>query len=292
MKKLAIVWLSIIIILFSFSKSAKADNEKKIRGISIEKAIKIGIVSATVVGLGGHGENCISITIKNLTGTDTMIRIESGRRLDTYDSGKQDILIVRERLIALAGREEKKLNLYGFCCEATKGSPKTGEKFSIGQMADSALIKIANFLFNNLVSAVVAQQAIWVMSNNHSLASVTGNEDEVKKVKKYLSKLKNIEIPWYDISYAKPDSGQAFSNRAVMVSGEIAFHISTQTIGRMVVLNERGQMVDAVFGSKPLMPDYYVIPVDLDVRFYSKGTYTIKLFTNGEKLMLERQFKI
>ena len=292
MKKSVLVLLSVIFVLLAFTKADKTDNLNKVRGISIESAFNKGIISATVRGLGGHGENCILITMKNLTANDTMIRIESGRRLDTDDSTKQDILVVRENLIALAPREEKKVAVYGFCCQASKGSPKRDEKFSIGHMADSPLVKVANYLFKNLINSSVAQNAIWVVSDNHSLASINGDDDDVKKLKKYLSMIKNIEIPWYDITYAKPDSGHVFSNRAVTVSGEISFHISIMTIGRMVVFNQKGQIVGSVFDGKPLMPDNYVYPVDLDVRYYPKGKYSIKLFTNGEKLMLERKFEI
>jgi hypothetical protein len=292
MKNSMMVFFGMIFILEAFTLARKSDNKAIAKGISIEKACNQGILSAKVRSLGGHSENCISITLRNLSASETTILIESGRRLDSDDSTKQDILVVKERTIKMAAGEERDVSIYGFCCQSTKGSPSKGEKYSIGHMADSPLIKIAEYIYENAISANIAQHAIWTVSNNHSIASVNGNNEDIRELKKYLSKIKQIEIPWYDIRYADPLPGEVFSDKAVMVSGEIPFQINNMTIGSMIVFNQNEQIVDVVFNSSPLLPDYYRYPVDLNVKNYPKGKYTIKLFTNGQKLMLERQFEI
>ncbi|RLD72082.1 MAG: hypothetical protein DRJ10_18945, partial [Bacteroidetes bacterium] len=124
-----------VLFAFTYIPENKPVEEK---AISIEKAIKEGIVSAEFQGTGTYSGDAINLEIKSLIPVDTIIRIEAGRRLTSDDTTLQDILIVRELELFLAAYETKKLNLFGFCCQAHNGAPKWYSFFKVGVMEDSS----------------------------------------------------------------------------------------------------------------------------------------------------------
>ena len=108
-----------VIFLFSFMPKQNNSAEDNKKFLSIEKAIKEGIISAEITGKGGYKGECIEMNIKSLIDDDTIVRIEPGRRLLSDDTLLQDILIVKEIQLFLAAREKKQVNIFGFCCQAS-----------------------------------------------------------------------------------------------------------------------------------------------------------------------------
>ena len=76
--------------------------------MNLQNALDKKLVEAKVISLGGYQGFCINMALKNLTKDSLILLVEAGRRLNSLDDKNQDILIVKEQIIALKNKELKK----------------------------------------------------------------------------------------------------------------------------------------------------------------------------------------
>ncbi|PKP19512.1 MAG: hypothetical protein CVU05_11165, partial [Bacteroidetes bacterium HGW-Bacteroidetes-21] len=153
--------ISIFAFLLVFLVSFTTSEDKK---LTLENALKTNMMMASVRGLGGYQGFCVEISATNTTDHDTTFWVEPGRRFESADTNVQDILLVKEIPLYVKAGQTVKVPLYGFCCQATCGAPKTDEVFSNGKMADSNLVRLARFLAKNTYDDDVMQHAVWIVS--------------------------------------------------------------------------------------------------------------------------------
>lgn len=286
------ILLSVIILFSSLSNDNKLTEKK----LGIEDAVNKGLIRATVKGKGGHGGECISLNIINIASVDTTIYVEAGRRLNSVDSTVQDILIVNELPIFVKAGEEKNVNLFGFCCQASNHSPSTNEKFELGHLADSNLVKLASFLNKNKFDEGIMQNAIWVVSDNHPLSSV-GSSDankrkELKKLHNLLAAIKHlpVDFSWYSLTF-KTDTTRLFSGIPDSLYGDIEFSIWKNSSVSLTLSDSIGHVVKRFFANKPHNPDKYNYEIRTSVYGYPKGKYYVRLYAN-DQMKLEKAIEL
>ena len=277
------------IIFFSSLSTNKLVADKK---LGIEDAVKKGLFKAIVKGKGGHGGECINLNITSICSVDTTIYVEAGRRLNSEDSTVQDILIVKELPIFVKAGEEKNVNLYGFCCQATNHSPSKDEKFDLGHMADSNLVKLAKFLNKNPFEEGIMQNAVWVISNNHPLSSV-GSSDaskrkELKKLHNLLAAIKHLPIDysWYSLTF-KTDTARLFSGIPDSLYGDIEYSVWNNSNVSLTFSDSIGHVVKRFFVNKPHNPDKYTYEIKTSILGYPRGKYFVRLIAN-DQMKLEK----
>jgi hypothetical protein len=254
------------------------------RVISIEKAIRIGYIQATIQGNGGSMGNCIQITMKNLTKKDTTILVEAGRRLLSNDTSKQDILITKEQQIALNGGQEITINVYGFCCEMTNSAPGLKNIYSVGYMTDTPMVALAKFLNEQDFPIDASQHAVWAISNNLSVAAIyDGDFESIKELRQFVAMLEGVPVPWYSIAY-KQDTVRLFSGIHESLHGSFSYHISNVSIVSLMVYNSEGTLIDGIFINRPALSGDFNYPFTLDVKGYTKGKYYLRLFSGKQQI--------
>jgi hypothetical protein len=264
--------------------------------ISIEKAIKDKLVKAGFSGLGGYQGECIELNLTSLSPKDTIIRIEPGRRLVARDSSLQDILIVKEIQLFLASGEKKQVNIFGFCCEATNHAPGKSDAYDVGFMMDSSYIMLSEFLGKTNLPLNVMQSAVWVLSNNHTLNSISNdNENDKSKMKELfqmLAKIKKVkyEYPWYSLKY-KQDTAQLFSNRPVKMFGEFEYTISHTSNVDLVIRTGQNHLIKNIFVNRPHNPDNYKYRFSFDVSNMAKGKYYMVLYVDNQQ-QIKKEFEL
>jgi len=291
--KSLVYFISILAVVFtiltSFTLKTSVNTKKY---LSVEKAIKAGLIEAKIVSKGGHTGYCMVAKLKSRCAKDTFIYFEAGRRLKSVDSTKQDILITQDQPITLFSGEEKTVNIYGFCCQSHRGSPVVGGKFEVGKMADTPLVLIAQFCNKKRkLPANVVQNAVWTISDNHSLASVHNDDmEEINELRNYIAQLKGIQLTWYTLTYQK-DNSLLFSNKPEKLFGEIKYYLPNNTYATLAVFDSRGNIMNVVFEDVPHNPDTYNYAFSLDVSDFPKGKYYIRLF-DGVQKKLEKVFEL
>ncbi|MEN8121741.1 MAG: hypothetical protein ABFS35_15425 [Bacteroidota bacterium] len=284
-----------LFVLFAFTYISE-NNLSEEKSISIEKAIHEGIISAKFQGTGTYSGDAINLELKSLIPVDTIIKIEAGRRLTSDDTLLQDILIVKEIELFLAAKEIKKLKLFGFCCQAHNGAPKSDSGFKVGFMEDSSFIYLSHFLAQSNLPLNVMQSAIWVLSDDNPLNSIhNDNEKDKEKMKglfQLLANLKGVdyEYPWYTLKY-KTDTTRVFSGKPNRMFAEIEYNLNHQSNVDLFIKDANDLLVKKLFMNRPHHRGEFNYRFTLDVANMPKGKYYLRLYADNQ-LKLVKVFEL
>jgi hypothetical protein len=274
------VFTSLLLFFLVFNVSGKKDT------VAISKAFLKKIIKLDIKGKGGFQGECLSMKIKNNSADSILIFIEAGWRFDSSDSTMQDILVVKDQYLPLAKKQEKTFGVEGFCCQAHKSGPAEKSKFAIGDSAKGPLRTIAKYLSKIKVSISNLQHAIWVVSDNNDLSSVEDDGTEPsKKLREFISKLKGIEIPWYNTKY-KNEPGPAFSGKPKYITAKLNYSINNDLALVMAnIRDEAGTIVKSFMITKGAMRGEYTFDMDWDVSNMPKGKYYLRVYENQRELL-------
>ncbi|OQY05452.1 MAG: hypothetical protein B6I20_01205 [Bacteroidetes bacterium 4572_117] len=293
MKHTKIIFTAVLFLAAFFAFTYMPDDYlDKEKAISIEEAISSGIVEAEFQGTGTYSGDAINLELKSLISIDTLIKIEAGRRLVSDDTMLQDILIVTEMELFLAANEIKKLKLFGFCCQASKGAPRSDSNFGVGGMADSTLVVLARFLAKSNLPLNVMQNAIWAISDNNSLNSIHNENDndryKMKALFQLLAGLKGIEYeyPWYSLKY-KTDTARVFSGEPIKLFAELEYNLSHQSNVDIFIKDANDLLVKKIFMNRPHHRGEYNYRFTLDVENMPKGKYYLRLYADNQLKLLK-----
>ena len=289
--------LSLILILLisfvSFSFHPNNLNEDKDDSfLSIETLVKSGKLKAQAKSSGGHNGYCINISLENKSRETLGIFIEPGRRLVSYDSLSQDILIVKTEKLTLSPGEKKTVDVFGFCCQSNKSSPKKDEKYSIGNMAPAEWVEIAALIDTNNFPESALQNAVWVMSNDHEISSVHhGNLEEINLLRKHLAQIKGVEIPWYTKTYAVEED-RLFSNNPDKFYGKLEYYLRNNAMVTILVRNKSGNIMKHLVKAAAQGPGKYAYNLELDVKGWPIGEYEVYVYEDYSNLNKMQKFQL
>jgi hypothetical protein len=276
-------------ILLIFARNTFAAGEKE-KHKSIQEFLDSKKINLVIKGLGGYQGDCIGLNLENITPDTLFMKVEAGRRFVSADTTEQDIFIVKEMLLALLPMEKRFVKAFGLCCEATMHAPKQNSKFSIGFMTPSAWQSLAKFMYKNNFSNHTMQSAIWVMSNDHQISTVIGdNQKQTDLIRAALSKLKNIPVPWYSLRYAEV-AGQVFSDKHERVFGPVEFTLRESALITVQVRDEEGRTMDVPMPASEYANGENTFQMDISVTDWPKGKYTVMVFANGTMRINKKEF--
>ena len=245
--------------------------------ISIESALKHNLISYEIVNNGSYQGECVQINIQNKTSRALNVTIEPGRNLISIDTNKQDILIVKEALFTLNPMGSIVKNLLGFCSQAYKNAPSEGEKYLVGEMKDTNIIRLAEHLNKNKYPISAMQSAVWALTDNRPLASIFHEDrDSIVGLQEFLSYHKKQVTPWYSIEYMSTDSGMV-SDNAKTIYGTLKADLEKGRVIKVVVYD--------LYNISQIRKDIKVPektkeqPIVVDVSELPKGRYRM-LFTS------------
>lgn len=276
-------------ILFSLSGDVPSPKDKF---ISIEKWIKNNKLKSLIKGLGGHQGDCIKMDLKNLSSDTLYVLLEPGRRLVSEDSTLQDILVVKSQYIVLVPFASETITAYGFCCESTMHSPSKDSDFDIGYMEKPSWIRLANLIDTNSFPSDAVQSAIWVLSNNHDISSISDqNQKTVQLLKKTVANILGIQMSWYELTYVN-DTSTLFSNKPETMWATVDYYVKNNTIITMNIRDKSGKIMTTLIKESSKGPGTYSYNLELKVKDWPKGEYTLSIYEDYSNLNLKKVFKL
>lgn len=246
--------------------------------VSIEQLVNTKQMTSQIKGKGGHQAECIEFEVKNLTSDTLFVELEPGRRLVSKDTTEQDILIVKRKRFSLAPLAALVFSGFGFCCESKRHAPAATSDFSIGYMVPADWQQLTNLIDQNNFPNPAIQAAIWCISDNHDLSSIHDDDPaKTRLLKRMVAKIKNIEVPWYSVSY-ETDPTAVFSGRAEAVFGEVTYYISTNALISINVRDKNGVVVTTIQKGMAKGSGEYTEPIAINVKNWPKGEYEITVY--------------
>ncbi|MCX6296793.1 MAG: hypothetical protein NTX97_12170 [Bacteroidetes bacterium] len=257
---------------------------------SVEDAAKKGFVKLSIKSKGGYTGEVIEMKIQNLTNRKINLKLEAGRRLDSKHQNEQDILVTKQQEFFVDANQPKIINVCGMCCQANNSAPTSKFEYSVGNLADSNLIKMAMFIDKNkYYTNYSAQQSVWVISDDNSLGSIDDGDSEIKnKLRTFVSKLTGKTIPPYEINYKSGNDGSAMG-RAVSIDGVFNYTLPMTCHASMAIYNEHGDIVQIIFENLQSDKGEYNHFYTFRTKNLPQGIYYARVNADG---MLQKQMKI
>ena len=267
--------------------------QAKHKKMTLQKAIDMNLVKAKANSIGGYQGYCIKMNIRNLSPDSLIVLVEPGRRLNSLEDKYQDILVTKEELITLKKSEEKSFNVKGYCCQASNCAPSSNAVYGINKMADSSLVKLAEFLNKNCFGSDVEQHAIWAISNKHLTANIATNNDSLLlPLRQLVANLKGEKLPWYSIicgTYMYQNG--VIANYPIALKGKLIYSNDTEDYVTLFIYNEKGQEVCLIRSQWLKAGKDNSYELNLPVKNLPKGKYTLALKTQQRELV-NREFEI
>ncbi len=256
---------------------AEADNKY----ISVEIALSNNTINLGLSGLGGHQEECIEMKISNLLPDSIFVVFEPGRILQSKDANEQDIVIVKERRFAIGPLRKIVARLFGFCAQSKNSSPAKGSIFSVGKMGNEDLITLAKLIDKNNFPTPAIQHAIWILTDNNPISSIHHDKPElIRPLLNLVCKLKRIKFPWYMMIFEE-DTAMLFSGRPQILSAQIDYYISNNSVVDLNLRNEGGKIIRKFITGQLHNPDKYTYNLKLNVANWRPGKYYLHLYADA-----------
>ncbi|MDQ3047685.1 MAG: hypothetical protein M3R27_09075 [Bacteroidota bacterium] len=259
--------------------------------ISIEEASRKGLIKLVIKSKGGYTGEVIEMKIRNISSRALNLILEAGRRLDSKTDTIQDILVTHEEEFFVSSGMEKSLNVFGMCCQASNHAPDAKAIYTVGKMADSALIKLALFINkNNYYDNYTAQQAVWAISDKSSIGSIIHADKKVQdEFRSYVSALTGRPVPSYDVEYME-GSGSAMG-QATKIEGVFDYDLPVNCHATLGIYNSAGELVQLLFRDMAHEKGDHKLFYTFRVWKLPAGTYYAKLDAEGMPLkQMEIQF--
>jgi len=262
------------------------------RKVSLQQALERKLVKASAASLGAYKGYCINMTVKNLSPDSLLVYVEPGRRLNSSDDKYQDILVVKEEVIALKKSEEKSCKVKGYCCQAGNSAPQMKSVYTINKLADSNLVYLARFLNRSSFDADVEQHAVWSLSDKRPVATIASpNDSTLLPLKQLVAALKGEQLPWYSLVQGTVvfRSGTILTY-PLQLSGKLHYTSESAEYATLYVYDEKGNQV-LLQRSQWVQGGSQDLDLRLPVKGLAKGKYTLALRTTNRELAT-KEFEI
>jgi hypothetical protein len=249
----------------------------KANQMTLHHALQNGLIKINITSSGGHSEKCIELNVQNNGNAPLNLCLEPGVILDNLDDQQQDIVVVKTLKIKLNSKQKIDTAVYGFCCQSGNGSPQKGQKFILGKKADSLMVKLCKYIDTHNIAPDRAQNAIWVISNKHTLASLgCANDTSLAALFKICNKKNNEPLPWFYIGYSKIP-GVVFSNLPCKVVLNFEYTKKTDKELTIAVYDRAGHKVKTLLANSYAAPGNKTFHFDFDIVNWEHGKYTLKV---------------
>ena len=177
--------LFVLVSSVSFSQDTLSD--RKPTELSLAEAIDKGMLDFKISGSydprifhetvdnnGVHFGKCMAIVMGSKIDSLVLLRIDCGTQLIPSDTSFQTMIATQEAIFPLYPNRIYTTRFYAMCGQLHDASPDVGTTFSVGELGDTGLVKLAHYLGDNFIQNMPGQHALWAYTDQADF-------DELKK---------------------------------------------------------------------------------------------------------------
>jgi len=222
--------------------------------ISILDAISKGMLELKICGAydpeffyevvdreGVHYGKCMAIVLRSKIDSFVLLKLDCGTMLIPTDSSVQEMLVTHNAVFPLYPGQTYSTRFYAMCAQLHNKAPSIETTFRIGEMADSNLLNLANYLNDNYIQNMLGQHAVWAITdqaNFGELKKYGADSNTIFKTKVILANL-NIETKLTSNDVVASKSKEIKVNRYIYFSGVVLLLILTFTTVVLIFTRKR-----------------------------------------------------
>lgn len=144
--------------------------------ITLRDALEQKKVRMQISGERGEDGQHLFMRLRNVTAEVLIMLIPAGQIFASADTSVQDQIVTKEQVVVLTPETNKSLNLYSMCTQSWNMSPRKGEPFRLGPMAEGGLLALAEKISTKNYQNSTAQSAVWSLINRESVRHIYGED--------------------------------------------------------------------------------------------------------------------
>lgn len=267
-----------------------AARPESIERISIENALKKGLISVEATSLGGHSGDVVSLKVTPIINKSFRLYIPAGTHFIPDDEGDQNIFMVKDQEEMIANNEIE-IEVEGFCSESNDRSPSAGSGFKVIHSKEQNLLKLADYMRGKAFSSDVKQSAVWAVSDNSPISYISDdeNEEDIKALRTFISELTGQPNVWYTTErHIEILEDRTIEASPVKVSGNIEYKVTRP--GKMTAGVYRSNDTEIfTLGDGMRLPQAgdYSFFFNLTVEGWKTGRYKVKVFIDGNPIHVQ-----
>lgn len=261
-----------------------AARPESLERISIENAVRKGLISIEATSLGGHSGNVVALNVTPIVKKTFKLYIPAGTHFIPDDEGDQNIFVVKDQEEMIANNEIE-IEVEGFCSESNDRSPSAGSGFKVIHSKEQNLLKLADYMRGKAFSSDVKQSAVWAVSDNSPISYISDdeNEEDIKALRTFISELTGQPNVWYTTErHIEILEDRTIEASPVKVSGDIEYKVTRP--GKMTAGVYRSNDTEIfTLGDGMRLPQAgdYSFFFNLTVEGWKTGGYKVKVFIDG-----------
>jgi hypothetical protein len=226
-----------LFILTSFNLKAQDSlNNRKPTEFSINEAIDKGMLDLKISGAynpsiflevadndGVHYGKCMTMILKSKIDSGILLRLDCGTQLIPFDTSVQTMIVTQKAVFPLYPNKTYATRFYAMCGQLHDAAPYFEKTFRIGELADTGLVKLANYLGDNYIQNMIGQHAMWAYTDEadfEELKKYGADSLSIAKTKEILTNL-NLETKLTPKRVAAPmeETNEMVVNRYFIYAG-------------------------------------------------------------------------
>jgi len=252
--------------------------------IKIDQALAERRLKIAVRGAGCYQGNCLRLALKNPRRQDLNLVIPAGQVFVSHDSSKQNLMVVEEEEILVKAGQSSRISLQTMCIQSYNSSPGKGERFSLGDLASSYLLKIAELISEHGYQNSTAQSAVWSVANADPIEYIYGDDSlMVRRLAEVVSEATGAPLAKFRLT---PRPHQITSIDASM-EVFLPFGKSHQDL-RMGLYDEEGNLIRSYFQGREYEAGFYQWKVGANHCLGDEASVYLRLF-RGQEMIQEQE---
>ena len=118
---------------------------------------------------GVHYGKCMVITLKSNIDSLILLRIDCGTELIPFDSTFQKMIVTKNVKLPLYPGQTYSTKFYAMCGQILYDMPYIESKYTVGELADSNTVKLAEYFDRNFIQNMIGQHALWAYTDQADL---------------------------------------------------------------------------------------------------------------------------
>lgn len=292
--KRRLIYICILLLLQHTSTWAKEQRMEKILLSTALKEHKITLKGiSTREPYNGKG---IRITIENITRENLLLVMDSAIILRPEDAENQNLIIGGTELLAVNAGKPRVMELQTYCGESTDRAPVADHPYYFESVGSSNMGKVLAFVRANAVSNDMAQHAVWVLTNKHSLSDVYDNNNPAlsRKLVAYMGELLGIEAPQYfTVKEINAMQGEVVRpDKTLKLVANLQWTLSAPEKLSLNIYNDKNERIASYFTDKDFIKGRYDLNASFETIDYPAGAYTIRLQTTEQEVIKEIKVRL
>ena len=276
--------------MLSWNLNAQQNNEIN----TLKSLLKSGRIAINAIAAGGFNNKVLKLSIKNKTTKNLQFIVDPALIFEPLDSIKvQPLITAGSEIINIPANKDVETIVHAFCGNATYASPRQNLKYRFSKQGNQAMINIANYIVEHKMFKNGGQNAIWSITNAHSLSSVYSPWIDAKQSKQfveYVAKQLNTRVPdFYTVNKALNISGNGpiYNSCIDKIYVDIIWKNALYRRNvRLVVLREDGSIYTNVKSNFIGLPNGEShIKLEFDPLKDPAGKYIVRLRTDDNEII-------